>query len=83
MDEYLSDPGSDEVASGSDDEKKIRAAEQRALRKKKNARIAKSEQKLSIFCLFFLFVRFARSLFFLALCRSNITGTAVPTPPIQ
>ncbi|KAL9960191.1 hypothetical protein ACROYT_G033610 [Oculina patagonica] len=38
VDEYLSD----EVASGSEDEKKIRAAEQRALRKKKNARIAKS-----------------------------------------
>ena len=38
VDEYLSD----EVASGSDDEKKIRAAEHRALRKKKNARIAKS-----------------------------------------
>ena len=40
--EYLSD----EVASVSDDEKKIRAAEQRALKKKKNARIAKSGQKL-------------------------------------
>ncbi|KAL9958766.1 hypothetical protein ACROYT_G035824 [Oculina patagonica] len=38
VDEYVSD----EVASGSEDEKKIRAAEQRALRKKKNARTAKS-----------------------------------------
>jgi len=43
---------SDEVASGSDDEKKIRAAEQRALRKKKNARIAKSGRKLNIFVCF-------------------------------
>ena len=33
MDEFLSD----EVASGSGDEKRIRVAEQRALRKKKNA----------------------------------------------
>ena len=49
VDEYLSD----EVASGSEDEKKIRAAEQRALRKKKNARIAKSGQKLSIFICYF------------------------------
>ena len=49
VDEYLSD----EVASGSEDEKKIRAAEQRALRKKKNARIAKSGQKLSIFNCYF------------------------------
>ena len=48
VDEYLSD----EVASGSEDEKKIRAAEQRALKKKKNARIAKSGQKLSIFICF-------------------------------
>ena len=59
VDWYLSD----EVASGSEDEKKILAAEQRALRKKKNARIAKSGQKLSIFiftlirflCPFFIF----------------------------
>jgi len=50
VDEYLSD----EVASGSEDEKKIRAAEQRALKKKKNARVAKSGKKLSIFSLFFL-----------------------------
>jgi len=50
VDEYLSD----EVASGSEDEKKIRAAEQRALKKKKSARVAKSGQKLSIFSLFFL-----------------------------
>ncbi|CAH3179882.1 unnamed protein product, partial [Porites lobata] len=42
VDEYLSD----EVASGFEDGKKIRAAEQRALRKKKNARCAKSGQKL-------------------------------------
>ncbi|CAH3172732.1 unnamed protein product, partial [Porites lobata] len=42
VDEYLSD----EVASGSEDEKKIHAAEQRALRNKKNARSAKSGQKL-------------------------------------
>ena len=49
VDEYLSD----EVASGSEDEKKIRAAELRALRKKKNARIAKSGQKLSIFICYF------------------------------
>ena len=49
VDEYLSD----EVASGSEDEKKIRAAEQRALRKKKNARIAKSRQTLSIFICYF------------------------------
>lgn len=76
MDECLSD----EVASGSGDEKKIRAARQRALRKKKNASIAKSGQKLSIFCLFFLFGRFACSLFSLVLCRSNITGTALPAP---
>ena len=58
MDEYLFD----EVTSGSDNEKKIQAAEQKALRKKKNALIAKSGQKLSI-CLFFLFGRFAHSLF--------------------
>ena len=51
VDEYLSD----EVASGSEDEKKIRAAEQRALRKKKNARSAKSGQKLSILCYFYSF----------------------------
>ena len=49
VDEYLSD----EVASGSEDEKKIRAAEQRALRKKKNARIAKSGQKLNTFICYF------------------------------
>ena len=49
VDEYLSD----EVASGSEDEKKIRAAEQRALRKKKNVHIAKSGQKLSIFICYF------------------------------
>jgi len=49
VDEYLSD----EVASGSEDEKKIHAAE-RALRKKKNARIAKLGQKLSIFICYFL-----------------------------
>ena len=61
VDEYLSD----EVASGSEDRKKIRAAEHRALRKKKNARIAKSGQKLSIssvtfirfLCPFFIFFR--------------------------
>ena len=52
VDEYLSD----EVASGSEDEKKIRAAEQRALRKKKNARSAKSGQKLSILSV--IFIRF-------------------------
>ena len=46
---------SDEVASGSEDEKKIRAAERRALRKK-NARIAKPGQKLSI--LICAFIRF-------------------------
>ena len=59
VDEYLSD----EVASESEDEKEIRAAEQRAPRKKKNARSAKSGQKLSIlsvtfirfFCPFFIF----------------------------
>ena len=50
VDEYLSD----EVASGSEDEKKIRAAEQRALRKKKNARSAKSGQKLSILSVTFI-----------------------------
>jgi len=42
---------SDEVASGSEDEKKIPAAEQRALKKKKNARLAKSEKKLSMLSL--------------------------------
>ena len=50
VDEYLSD----EVASGSEDEKKISAAEQRALRKKKNARSAKSGQKLSILSVIFI-----------------------------
>ena len=68
VDEYLSD----EVASGSEDEKKIRAAEQRALRKKKNARSAKSGQKLSILSAI-LFVSFARSLFSLAFRRSYYT----------
>ena len=61
VDEYLSD----EVASGSEDVKKIRTAEQRALRKKKNTRSAKSGQKLSILsvifirflCPFFIFFR--------------------------
>ena len=52
VDEFLSD----EVASGSEDEKKIRAAEQKALRKKKYARIVKSGHKLSIFiCYFYSF----------------------------
>ena len=50
--EYISD----EVASGSEDEKKIRAAEQRAFRKKKNARSANSGQKLSILSV--IFIRF-------------------------
>ena len=50
VDEYLYD----EVASGSEDDKKIRAAEHRALRKKKNARIAKSGQKLSILSVTFI-----------------------------
>ena len=68
VDQYLSD----EVASGSEDEKKIRAAEQRALRKKKNARSAKSGQKLSILSAI-LFVSFARSLFSLAFRRSYYT----------
>ena len=57
VDEYLSD----EVASGSEDEKKIHTAEQRALRKKTNARSAMSEQKLSI--LFVTFIRFFCSFF--------------------
>ena len=57
VDEYLSD----EVASGSEDEKKIRTAEQRALRKKTNARSAMSGQKLSI--LFVTFIRFFCSFF--------------------
>ena len=68
VDEYLSD----KVASGSEDGKKIRAAEQRALRKKKNARSAKSGQKLSILSAI-LFVSFARSLFSLAFRRSYYT----------
>ena len=66
VDEYLSD----EVASGSEDEKKIRAANQRALKKKKNSQIQKSGQKLSIFVVRFfvctncfpVFSCFARSL---------------------
>ena len=66
VDEYLSD----EVASGSEDGKKIRAAEQRALRKKKNARIAKSGQKLSISICYLYSFSFARSLFSLAFSRS-------------
>jgi uncharacterized protein YdaU (DUF1376 family) len=40
VDEYLSEI----VASDSEDEKKIRAAEQRALKKKKNARIARQDR---------------------------------------
>ena len=50
VDEYLSD----EVASGSEDVKKIRAAEQRVLRKKKNGHSAKSGQKLSILSVIFI-----------------------------
>jgi len=72
---------SDEVASASEDEKKIRSAEQRALKKKKNAQVAKSRQKLSIFALFFLAlpILYCIKLFF----RSNTMGTAVPIPPLQ
>ena len=43
----------DEVALRSEDEKRIRATGQRALKKKKMSRVAKSGQKLSIFSLFF------------------------------
>ena len=50
VEEYLSN----EVAFGSEDGKKIRAAEQRALRKKKNARCARSGQKLSILSVTFI-----------------------------
>ena len=59
--EYLSDA----VASGSEDEKKIRAAEQRGLRKKKNV-----GTEVEYFYLLLLFVSFARSLFSLAFRRS-------------
>ena len=71
VDEYLSD----EVASGSEDGKKIRAAEQRALRKKKNARSAKSGQKLSILSV--IFIRFPLPvLYFLY----RLGGRIIPLP---
>ena len=77
VDEYLSD----EVASGSEDGKKIRAAEQRALRKKKNARSAKSGQKLSILSV--TFIRFLCPFFIFFSVQEVVLYHCRPIPPIQ
>lgn len=77
VDVYLSD----EIASESEDEKKIRAAEQRALRKKNNARSANSGQKLSILSV--AVIRFFCSFFIFFSVYEVVLWHCRPIPPMQ